>query len=77
MERGDAGMKPADLISRHGHLLMDMHVEGPILDLACGEGQNGMFFSRKGFPVIYCDRSDKALARVAEIAKEKRIHPDL
>lgn len=70
-------MKPADLIADYEYLLADLDVEGPVLDLACGEGQNGMVFSMKGFSVTFCDKSAKALARVAQTAKENGVNADL
>ncbi len=37
---------------------------GPIIDLACGEGRNGLFLADKGLPVIFSDRSESALQSV-------------
>ena len=36
----------------------------PIIDLACGEGQNGLFLADKGLPIIFADQSDSALQSV-------------
>jgi hypothetical protein len=36
----------------------------PILDLACGQGRNGLFLSSRNLPVVYADRNADALAKV-------------
>ena len=41
----------------------------PIIDLACGEGRNGLFLSDKGLPVIFADRSESALQTVNNVLK--------
>ncbi|OGP65998.1 MAG: SAM-dependent methyltransferase [Deltaproteobacteria bacterium RBG_13_53_10] len=40
--------------------------DGPVLDLASGDGHNGLFLAAKGLPVILADRSDEALSRAKE-----------
>ncbi len=37
---------------------------GAIIDLACGEGRNGLFLARKGLPVIFADRSEPSLQTI-------------
>jgi SAM-dependent methyltransferase len=39
-------------------------LEGPVLDLACGSGENGLFVAGLGLPVVLADRSLEA-ARAA------------
>lgn len=43
--------------------------EGSILDLACGDGRNTLFFLEKGFQVTGVDFSSKALERLRAFAK--------
>ncbi len=38
---------------------------GSILDLACGEGRNGLFLTNKGLPVTFADRSTSLLEKVS------------
>ncbi len=40
--------------------------EGPILDLACGYGRNGLLLANIGHKVIFADRNDAALATVQQ-----------
>ena len=46
---------------------------GPILDLACGDGHNGVFLATKDLPVICCDVSEEALSRAEKLAAENRV----
>ena len=64
------GLKPSSLINEHWPLLGEPGLSGPVLDLACGEGQNGIFVALKGFRVVCCDRSAKALGRARETAQK-------
>lgn len=41
----------------------------PIIDLASGEGRNGLFLAQKGLPVIFADRSEAALETVNNALK--------
>jgi tellurite methyltransferase len=36
----------------------------PVLDLACGEGRNGVYLNQNGVPVVFADRDQAALACV-------------
>lgn len=49
------------LLERFAPLLLDEHLKGPILDLACGEGQNGLYLAGLGLPVILADRDTTRL----------------
>jgi tellurite methyltransferase len=55
----DCSIIPADLLITYA----DLFIESPILDLACGDGHNGIFLAKKNFEVICCDRSKEALER--------------
>jgi tellurite methyltransferase len=57
------------LLTGFSSLLEDGKVEGPVLDLACGTGENGLFLAGLKLPVILADRSGEALdvARAAAL----------
>jgi hypothetical protein len=44
---------PDPLLKTFAPLLLAENLEGPILDLACGEGENGLFLAGLGLPVIH------------------------
>jgi SAM-dependent methyltransferase len=41
---------------------------GPVLDLACGDGHNGIYLAQQGLDVLCCDRSAQALQEAASAA---------
>ncbi|MBN1320015.1 MAG: methyltransferase domain-containing protein [Thermoleophilia bacterium] len=49
----------------------DEDLEGPVLDLACGSGENGLYLAGLGLPVILADRSAESL-HVARRSAEDR-----
>ena len=48
---------------------------GPILDLACGRGRNGLYLLDKGIPVVFADINADALEAVRQ-ALQARATPD-
>jgi SAM-dependent methyltransferase len=64
-------MTPNPLLVRFGSLLKDESLEGPVLDLACGRGENGLFLAGLGLPVILADRSAEALEAALGSAEER------
>lgn len=64
-------MAPHPLLTRFGSLLKDEGLEGPVLDLACGSGENGLFLAGLGLPVILADRSSAALQAARSSAEER------
>ena len=54
---------PDELLARYSYLFADDLKDYPILDLACGDGHNGIFLASKGFSVILADRSEEALSQ--------------
>jgi tellurite methyltransferase len=64
---------PAQLLVDHWSLFQEERLSGPILDLACGDGHNGIFLATKDLPVICCDISEKALSRAEKLASENRV----
>jgi tellurite methyltransferase len=68
-------MTPENLLINHASLLRGENLQGPVLDLACGKGQNGLFVAGLGLPVILADRNPEALevARKAAYGKGLKV----
>jgi tellurite methyltransferase len=64
-------MPPNPLLIRYASLLSVKGLQGPILDLACGAGENGLFLAAMGLPVILADRNREALRSAKREAQEK------
>ncbi len=47
--------------------------QGPVLDLACGQGRNALFLAEQGFAVTAVDLSGVALERLREEAERRRL----
>jgi tellurite methyltransferase len=60
--------EPDRLLREHLHLFDAALQDHPIVDLACGDGHNGIFLASKGFPVILADRSEDALQQAKQSA---------
>jgi tellurite methyltransferase len=52
-----------ELLRHHLSLFSDDLKDYPILDLACGDGHNGIVLASMGFPVILADRSEEDLSQ--------------
>lgn len=52
---------PDELLAQYSYLFSDDMKDHPILDLASGEGHNGIFLASKGFSVVLADKSEEAL----------------
>ncbi len=63
-------LKPAQLLLDHWGLLAKEQPDGPVLDLACGDGRNGVFLAGKGFSVCCWDVSSDALSRARKSAAD-------
>lgn len=37
---------------------------GPIMDLACGLGRNGLYLAKQGLPVVFADKNQQALDEI-------------
>ena len=48
-------------------LLKSLNFDSGVLDLACGEGRNGLFLRRNNIPVTFADRNEAALDQIAEL----------
>ena len=60
------GKAPVAFIQEHLHLLP----RGKTLDVAMGEGRNGVFLATQGFEVIGIDISENGLNKAQALAKE-------
>jgi methylase of polypeptide subunit release factors len=54
---------PDKLLAQYSYLFSYDLKDYPILDLACGDGHNGIFLASKGFSVVLIDRSEEALSQ--------------
>ncbi len=64
-------MAPAALLMEFSGLLEGANLEGPILDLACGSGENGLFLAGLNLPVILADQSREALKEARRSAEAR------
>ena len=64
----DCTGKPAELLIRYANLFSEGTLNGPVLDLACGDGHNGIFLAKQMIEVICCDVSEEALKSVKKLA---------
>lgn len=64
---------PDSLLRAFAPLLMVEDLDGPVLDLACGDGHNGLYLAGLGLPVILADRSTEALDRARKEAAGKAL----
>ena len=53
---------PDELLTQYSYLFSDDLKDYPILDLACGDGHNGIFLASKGLSVVLTDSSTEALS---------------
>jgi tellurite methyltransferase len=77
LNAGQAIPKPAQLLLEHLSLFTDRTLPGPILDLACGDGHNGILLAQNNLAVICCDKSRKTLARARRLAAENGVSVEL
>lgn len=70
-------MRPAQLLLKHLDLFTGGRLPGPILDVACGDGHNGIFLAMKHLAVVCCDKSREALERARRLANEQGVHVEL
>jgi SAM-dependent methyltransferase len=61
-------LSPDALVADFSEVIIAEKPDGPVLDLASGDGHNGLFLAAKGLPVILADRSDQALNQAKETA---------
>ncbi|UCD72430.1 MAG: class I SAM-dependent methyltransferase [Syntrophobacterales bacterium] len=61
----------------HLSLFRNAPLPGPILDLACGDGHNGIILAQNHLSVICCDKSREALDRARRLAAEHGVTIEL
>lgn len=66
-------MAPDPLLVRFSSLLEDDNLDGPVLDLACGNGENGLYLAGRNLSIVLADRSPEALEAARRSAKERRL----
>jgi SAM-dependent methyltransferase len=60
---------PDTLLVDHVYLFQGLN--GPVLDLACGDGHNGVFLASRGYQVVLADVSAEALGQAGALAEEQ------
>ena len=70
-------VKPAQLLIEHIDLFLRKTLPGPVLDLACGEGDNGIFLAQRGCEVICCDLSPESLGQAEKLAQANKTRIEL
>jgi tellurite methyltransferase len=54
---------PDELLAQYSYLFSEELKGYPVIDLACGDGHNGIVLASMGFSVILADRSEEALSQ--------------
>ena len=60
----------AKLLVENLSLLEGLQIDSGVLDLACGNGRNGLLLVERGLPVTFADRDEAALRQVAETGRQ-------
>ncbi len=68
---------PAELLLECLGLFAAGALPGPVLDLACGDGHNGILLAERQLEVICCDVSTEALDRARALAAEHGVSVSL
>ena len=63
------GKEPISFLVEH----LDLLPKGKALDIAMGEGRNGVYLATKGFDVTGLDISEKGLAKARKLAAERGV----
>ncbi|MEL0083627.1 MAG: methyltransferase domain-containing protein [Gammaproteobacteria bacterium] len=64
-ESADTGAAPAELLQRFLPQLLQAAQAGETLDLAAGQGQNGLLLAERGAQVLFIDRNQQSLDHCA------------
>ena len=66
-------LTPAPLLSEYAHLFAPATIDKPVLDLACGDGHNGVFLATRGARVVLADASEQALEQARKLAEDNGV----
>jgi tellurite methyltransferase len=66
-------LNPADLLRDYATLFSSVPPDMPVLELACGEGHNGIFLAAKGLSIVLADRSEQALRAARRLADRRGV----
>jgi len=77
LNNGNSSLRPAQLLLEYLDLFTEERLPGPILDVACGDGHNGIFLATKQLPVVCCDKSGETLDRARQLATEQGVNIEL
>ena len=69
--------KPASLLSEYWPLFQKAAQLGPVVDLACGQGRNGLFLAANGIQVMMIDRSGERLAEARHLARQAGLEVEI
>ena len=69
--------EPARLLVENVDLFLEDILPGPVLDLACGSGLNGIYLARMGVEVTCADLSSEALEQARDLAVKHGVEIDL
>lgn len=61
----------SELLRQWARVLTPETVHGPVLDVACGDGRNGIFLARQGLDVICCDLARPSLRQARAAAQNE------
>ncbi len=64
------GKQPVPFLTQNIHLLP----KGKALDIAMGEGRNGVYLATQGFEVVGVDISEKGLAKARQLAEQHNVN---
>ncbi len=65
------------MVLQFWRLFRDSGLDESVVDLACGDGRNGIFLANQGIPVVLIDRSASKLERAGRIARSKGAEVDI
>ncbi|MCA1742465.1 MAG: methyltransferase domain-containing protein [Desulfonatronovibrio sp.] len=65
---------PSDFLKENLEIISGRAKTGPVLDLACGKGRNGLFLTRMGFDVHFWDKNEQNLEFIRSVAEKENIN---
>ena len=68
-----APARASEYLVRFSGALLDAAGLGPVLDLACGDGRNGLYLAALGAGVLLVDISEEALPNIRELPRSDRV----